>query len=72
MSKYLMIGIEDCGAKLFSMVSSDRTRGNGHKLKKKKLHLNTRNYFFIVRVVKHWNRLPREIVKTSSLEMLKV
>ena len=28
--------------------------------------------FFTMRVVKHWNRFPREVVDAPSLEMLKV
>jgi len=31
-----------------------------------------RKKFFIVRVVRHWHRLPREAVDAPSLETLKV
>ena len=57
-------------ARLFSELCSDRTRSTGLKLEHSMLHTNMQN-LFRVRVTEHWNRLPREVMESSSLEVLK-
>jgi len=69
--KYLKGGCQEDGARLFSVMHSNRARGKGHKLKYRKFRLNMRKNFFPLRVTKYWNRLPKEVVESPSLKILK-
>jgi len=77
MYEYLIGENEEEGVSLFPVVPTDRTRGDGHGLKYMRFHLTQQYpffpplFFFTVRVVKHWNRLSREVVESFSMEVLK-
>ncbi|KGL96122.1 hypothetical protein N301_11577, partial [Charadrius vociferus] len=67
--QYLKGAYRRAGEGLFTRACSDRTKGNGFELEEGRFRLNIRKKFFTMRIVRHWNRLPREVVDAPSLEV---
>ncbi|KFZ45902.1 hypothetical protein N321_12173, partial [Antrostomus carolinensis] len=69
--QYLKGAYKKSGEGLFIRAINDKTSGNGFKLEEGRFRIDIRKKFFTVRVVRHWNRLPKEVVDTPSLEVFK-
>jgi len=69
--QYLERAYKKAGEALFTRACSDMRSGNGFKQKEGAFRSDTRKKFFTLRVVGHWNQLPREVVGASSLVALK-
>ena len=69
--QYINGAYKQDGDRLFSKACSDRTRCSIFKLKKIRFRLDIRKTFFTIRMVRHWNGLPREVVDAPSLEVFK-
>lgn len=50
---------------------NDRTGSNGHKLETHEFESEHQNILFMERVTEHWNRMPREVTQSASVEILK-
>lgn len=70
-NSFLRRGGREGGAELLSLGSGGRMHGSGSKLPHGRNRLVIRKPFNTKKVVKHWNRLPGEVVNASSLSVLK-
>jgi len=68
--QYLNRAYRKDGENIFSRACCDRTRSNGFKSREGRFRLDIRKKLFTIRVVKHWNRLPR-VMEAPSLEAFK-
>jgi len=66
---HLKGGCRKVGVGLFSQVVGNRTEENSLKLHHRRFRLAIRKNFFTEKVIKHWNRLAREVVESPSLEV---
>lgn len=69
-SQHLKGAYRELGEGLFSRRYTEGTRSNGYKLKEK-FRLDIKKKFFTLRVDRHGNRLPREVVDTPRVAVLK-
>lgn len=68
---FLKGGCRQAGLGLFHQAATDRTRGHCLKLRQGRYRLDIRKKFFTERIIKYWNRLPREVVESPSLDVFK-
>lgn len=59
------------GEGLFAREYSNRTRRKGFKVREGRFTLGIRKKYLNVSMVRKWNRLPREVVDLTTLEVLR-
>lgn len=57
---------------VFTVSSTEKTRGNGFKMHQERLHLDIRTKFFRVKTVNEWNNFPKDVVESPSMEVFKM
>ena len=70
-AQYITGAYKKGAERLFTRACSDRRRGEGFKLKEGRFRLDIGKKCFTVRVLRHWNGLPRDAVDAPSLEVFK-
>ena len=70
--QYLKGAYRKTGNGFFVRAYGNETKENYFKLEAGRFILDIRKKFFTVRVVRHWNRLPSEVVDTPSMEAFSV
>jgi len=65
--QYLKGACRKAGERHFRRACSDRQR----EMEESRFRLDIRKKFSTVRVVRHWNKLPKEVVNAPSLEAFK-
>jgi len=66
--QYLKLPYKKAGEVFFTRACGDKTSSNQFKLKESRFRLDIGKKFFTMRVVRHWNRFPREVMCIPSLE----
>lgn len=64
---YLIGGCREVGVSVFPQAASDRTRGKALNLQQGTFRLDIMKNFLHEKMVKHWNRLSRKVMKSLSL-----
>lgn len=67
--KHVKCRHQENGDKLFSLVPSG-DKWQSAQTEHMKFHLNMKKNCFSLRVTEHWNRLPREVSESLSLDIL--
>jgi len=67
----LRVGVRRTRTDSFQWCPATGQGATGTKLRHRKFYLNTRKIFFPLRVTEPWNRLSRDVVDSSSLEIFK-
>lgn len=68
---FLESGSKKWGADLFFLMSGDRVRGNNLKTCEEEFWSDIRKTFLTERVVKHWNKIIKEVVMAPRLSVFK-
>lgn len=68
--EYLKCGSHVDRYELCSLVNNNRTSGNSKKLEHKEVPYKHKKNLFILIVTELWNRVPREVLESLSLEIL--